>query len=322
MLANGRQITKSPALEFVLWLKPRGLDKLIELATPQNMKDYFTFADSSAMQRLKAERDREAVKAPVEREDMFHFLCTARDPDTGELAFGEAELKSEATLLIVAGSDTTSTTMAGLFFYLTHYPRVYAKLVKEIRQTFSSPEDIVHGPLLASCHYLRACIDEALRVGPPGPSEFERQVLPGGTTINGEFFPQGVVLGIPHWSLFRNERVCPDPNVFRPERWIVSDHEDTLNTPEQVSFLKRSYHPFGKGVGSCLGQKLAMQQLSMTVARTLWRMDVRLAPGEEIGAGRPELGWGRRDPNTYQLDDAYISLRNGPMVQFRERSGL
>jgi hypothetical protein len=53
-------------------------------------------------------------------------------------AYSNAELSAEAHLLIAAGSDKTSTTLGGLFFYLTRYPRVYKKLTMKIQNTFES----------------------------------------------------------------------------------------------------------------------------------------------------------------------------------------
>lgn len=300
----------------------------MERGTPKSIKEYYNFVEHSVATRMEAEQKRETAKVPVERQDMFHFLCTARNPETDERAFTKENLNTEANLLIVAGSDTTANALCAVLFYIVHYPRAYRKLVKEIRETFASPADIVQGPaLLAKCKYLRACIDETLRLAPGGPSELERMVLPGGATIAGEFFPQDVVVGVPHWALGRNEEYFGnDVNAFRPERWIPEEYRETYpdlkQAEEEVSRLKRGVHPFGKGVGDCLGQKIAILQLSMALARTLWRMDVRVAPGEHLGEGKPELGWGRRDRNTYLLRDAYISLREGPILQLRKRNDL
>lgn len=303
----------------MIWLKPRGLDSLLAASTPPNIKHYYEFTADAVKQRLAKERYLEAEKLTVERQDMFHFLCSARDPDTGQHAFDETKLRAEAHLLIIAGSDTSGTTLAGLFFYLIHYPRVLAKLVREIRATFTDADEIVQGPKLNSCVYLRACIEEALRIAPALPDELERKVLPGGATIDGDFFPEGVVLGIPGWSLNHNADVFGDAKTFRPERWIPSSDPDMLNSEEEVARLRHSYAPFGKGVGSCLGQKLAWLQISMAVARTLWKMDVRAAPGEDVGAGKDALGWGRRERNVWQVRDAFLSLRDGPVVQLRWR---
>lgn len=304
----------------MVWWKPRGLDKLLEGVIPQTIKDHYTFVEEVVTKRRKEQRKREIEKTPVEREDMLHFLCSAKNPDTGEPAFDLKELLAEANLLIMAGSDTTSITISSLFFYITHNRRAYLKLVKEVRDTFNDFEDIVHGPrLLADCKYLRACIDETLRLSPAGPSELPREVLPGGTPIEGELYPAGVIVGTPNWAMGRNEEQYGDAYTFRPERWIVSDELESLNAEEDVRRLKRGLHTFLKGPGDCVGQKLAMLQMSIIIARTLWRMDVRLAPGTNVGAGSPELGWGLRDSRQYVLADAYIALHQGPIVQVRAR---
>ena len=90
-------------------------------------------------------------------------------------------------------------------------------------------------------------------------------------------------------------------------------------TADRVAHIKSCFHPFSAGPGNCVGQNLAILEMLLVAARTLCRMDVRLAPGSTLGEGAPEFGWGRRDRNQFQLDDAYVAVRHGPMVQFRKR---
>jgi cytochrome P450 len=306
----------------ILWLKPRGLNTVLEAITPKQVKAYFQFVEECVEKRLELEKKREATGASVERADMFHFLSSAKNPETGEPALNREELLAEANLLIMAGTDTTAVSTSGFFFFITHHPRVYEKVVNEIRTTFKSPDEIVHGPLLSSCTYLRACIDETLRLAPTGPTENPREVLPGGQVIDGDFYPQGTILGAHNWSLGRLDTIYEDAYKYRPERWLISSlpsGEPYANSPENVRSLKRQFTPFLKGNGRCLGENVAILQLSMCLARTLWRMDVRKAPGHTMGEGSPELGWGRSDPNHYMIRDAYITLRDGPMVQFKKR---
>jgi cytochrome P450 len=314
-----KQITRTPLLDAIVWLKPRGLDRLVEATMPQGIKDHYAFLENAVRQRVADEEKRRAQGRPVKREDMLHFLITAQDPDTGKPACGLKELVAEANLLVLAGADTTSVTLCSLLFYITHNERVYLKLVKEIRETFASPEDIVFNPALLNCTYLRACIDETLRLAPAGPSELPRQILPGGMQIEGDFYPEGTIVGTPNWAMGRNEEHYGDACTFRPERWIASSELHSYNPESEVLRLKRGLHTFLKGPGDCAGQKLAVLELCIIVAGTLWRMDVRLAPGTHVGEGRPELGWGRRDPRQYMLKDAYISIRVGPILQFRPR---
>lgn len=81
---------------------------------------------------------------------------------------GDAELRelmlSEGLFFVAAGGDTTAAALGGLFFYITRKTNaeVYRKLADEIRTTFSGADEIHTGPKLSGCHYLRACIDEAM----------------------------------------------------------------------------------------------------------------------------------------------------------------
>lgn len=68
-------------------------------------------------------------------------------------------------------------------------------------------------------------------------------------------------------------------------------------TAENVAQIKSSFHPFSAGPGDCVGQNRAILEMMLVTARTLHRMDVRLAPGSTLGEGAAELGWGRRDKN-------------------------
>lgn len=83
-------------------------------------------------------------------------------------AMGDAELRkllfSEGLFFVAAGGDTTAAALGGLFFYLSREvnAEAYRKLADEIRTTFSSADEIRSGPKLSGCHYLRACIDEAM----------------------------------------------------------------------------------------------------------------------------------------------------------------
>lgn len=242
---------------------------------------------------------------------MFHFLCKATDPVTGAHYSADA-LEGEAAMLIVAGSDITSSVLAGLWFYLSRNEAVYQRLVDEVRRTFKNSEEIVSGPKIASCVYLHACIDEALRIAPAGASEFAREVLPGGTVVDGEFFPAGVVVGCAHWAMGRNEEVFGDPSRFRPERYIPS--ESTGVTVEDVNAIRSCFNPFLVGPFNCVGKNIAMMEMALIVAKTLFRLDLRAVAGENLGAGHAGLGWGRRDERQYQISDAYITVHQGPVL--------
>jgi hypothetical protein len=78
-------------------------------------------------------------------------------------------------MLMVAGSDTTSTALASTTHYLVKNSQSLAEATKEVRNTFKDLNEIVHGPALSSCVYLRTCIDE----GDPPPINWSEKFANG-----------------------------------------------------------------------------------------------------------------------------------------------
>jgi cytochrome P450 len=152
---------------------------------------------------------------------------------------------------------------------------------------------------------------------PTGGAELDRVILPGGQEIEGTFLPEEVHVGCAAWGYLRNEEYFHDPNVYRPERWIVDEKAGV--TAEDVARAQPCFFPFSSGPRNCVGKNLAMLEIMVTIARTLYRVDLRALPGDTLGEGSPELSWGRRNRYMFQLTDAWIGLRNGPMVQFKKR---
>ncbi|KAH8678562.1 benzoate 4-monooxygenase cytochrome P450 [Tricladium varicosporioides] len=309
-------ITRSPFLGLILWLRPRGFDALMAKITPPGIKAYYQFVHDSINKRSSLQEELREKPESQQRHDMFHFLRESKNPDTDAPAYTQEELWAEANMLIIAGADTTAVSLCGIFFYLVHDEIRLKKLTYEIRSTFVSANEIVPGQKLQSCIYLRACIDEGMRLTPAGPSETGREIKAGGAIINGEHYPAGTVVGVAAWAQTRNE-VYRDPLVFRPERWIV----DTANgvTEENISLCRNNFHFFGRGPGSCPGKNMALLEMMLTVAKTLHCLDVRKAAGGTLGEGSPDQQWGQRDRNILQMQDAYISILRGPSVQFRKR---
>jgi cytochrome P450 len=84
------------------------------------------------------------------RKDFFHWLWDAKDPETGK-GYSLSELNAECEVLTIAGSDTTSTVLSALFFYLSRNRNVQNRLAQEISKTFASYDSIRAGSELQSC---------------------------------------------------------------------------------------------------------------------------------------------------------------------------
>ena len=220
------------------------------------------------------------------------------------------------------GSDTTATAISATLFYLIHNSDSLKKLQQEIRPLFKEVEEIRGGAMLNSCIWLRACIEEAMRMSPGVPGLLPRQVLRGGVEIGGQWFPEGIDLGVPHYAIHHNEDHYPDSFTYRPERWIADTGtgEQDENRQQQVAAAKSAFCPFSIGPRGCVGKSLAMKELMVTIARVIWLYDIRFAPGKELhGTGGERKGFGRHRSGEYQLRDMFVAKTEGPTLQFRRR---
>ena len=102
------------------------------------------------------------------------------------------EVCSNSATLIMAGSETTATLMSGLLFHLLKNPPILENLKQEIRSSFESESEMTF-VAEAKLPYLRACIDEALRIYPPVPSSIPRMTQPEGDIISGLAVPGNVI---------------------------------------------------------------------------------------------------------------------------------
>jgi cytochrome P450 len=288
----------------------------MKLITPAEIKFYYNYVEESLVERTKLQKSLQEKPETQQRLDMFHFLISAKDPETDAPAYTKDELWAEANMLIIAGADTTAISMSGVFFYLVRHEIPLRKLAQEIRSAFASADDIIPGPKLQSCVYLKAVIEEAMRLAPTGGSELPRQVRAAGATINGEHYPAGVIVGAAVWAQTRNH-VYGDPYIFRPERWIIDEEHGV--TAESVAELRSNFNHFSRGPYSCPGKNMALLELMLTVAKTVWWFDVQKPEGDTSGEGNQERQWGERDTGILQMRDAYISILEGSSVQFRKR---
>ncbi|ETS78591.1 hypothetical protein PFICI_10653 [Pestalotiopsis fici W106-1] len=175
----------------------------------------------------------------------------------------EQEMTDQARTLIIAGSETTATTLSGLTWYLLRNPECLAKLQHEVRSTFSSFDEIT-GDSTASLKYLHGVIEEGLRMFPAVSTALPR--YSPGAVIDGHYVPAGVIVSNSGYSMTRDSRYWHDPTAFRPERWIDENFQDEL----------RASQPFSTGPRACLGINLAYLELRIILAKVAFTYDLEL----------------------------------------------
>lgn len=252
------------------------------------------------------------------RNDIYSALAIAKDPDTGK-GFSTQEMISESITLVVAGSDTTSTAISSTFFYLADNKHAYDKVTQEVREAFKNKpfgeEGVASGPELSDCAYLRACVDEALRMSPPNGAALTREVMAGGLNIGDHHLPAGTVVSVPVYAIHHDPRYFEEPFSYRPERWVEDDGTGSIKRARSV------FNPFSMGIRGCLGRSLAYHEILTTVATVLYFGDFQFAEGDlgKVGRGSPQAEYGRHRENEYQLCDHLSGQKNGPWLRFTRR---
>ena len=286
-------------LDFALFSKQAG-----------QRKQFIDFCKDKATLRTSSNAD-------FQHKDFFHYMTSSKSGNTGE-QLPLVEVWAECRTLIVAGSDTIATALAATLHYLAHDASIMKKLTDEICSMFDTEEELrFPEPGADRCPYLRACIDEAMRLSPPIAGCLPREVLKGGIMIDGNYICEGTVVGTGIYAIHHNPRYFPRPFEYIPERWIPGSSPDV--TCESIAVARSAFVPFSLGPRGCIGKSLAYGELSTIVARTIWRYHIRLHQGSEPGALHGTAD--RRSSEPYELKDKWQAQRYGPVLEFQPRRG-
>jgi cytochrome P450 len=270
---------------------------------------FFQIGEERLVARQAAEVN--AVKNDTDvRRDIFHYVFHARD-ETG-VSLSQEEMIADASFFLAAGSDGVGIALAAAMYYLLQNPGVLDRLTSELRSSFASEEEI-RLPKLNQLPYLYGVVEEALRLVPCVSSQFPREVLPGGMTVDDHYIPAGTVVGTSAYALHHNEEYYPDSFAFKPERWLGDE--------ESVARAKNAFNTFSVGQYNCIGKNVAYLAIKVVLAKMLWGYDVRVPEDVGLiggGGSGPWKGKMRRK-REYQLADWLVGYREGPIVQFRKR---
>jgi cytochrome P450 len=224
-------------------------------------------------------RMRRAQSDLEDRADILSLLMQARDEQGREMT--DAELRDELVTLLLAGHETTATSVAWARERLVRHPAKLARLTAEI--------DAGEGD-----DYLTAVANETLRVRPVVPIVV--RLLMEDLRVGERMLPAGARVVPSIYLTNRNPRVYDAPTEFRPERFLQE-------APETFSWI-----PFGGGIRRCIGASFAQLEMKLMLAtmlaelrpgvpaRTVWRRGewVRRRAITLVPAGGASVVWERR----------------------------
>lgn len=208
------------------------------------------------------------------------------------------------------------STLSAILFYLLKDPAALNRLETEIRDTFSRSEDIRMGSQMRRCVWLRACIDEGMRMTPAVAGLLPREVLRGGLLIPSMNIdlPAGVNVGVTIYAIHHNSDYVVDPFTYDPARWLQEGHKQDKDDLHAV------FMPFSQGHRACLGKPLVYMELSIAIARLVFEFDMRLSINQHHETFiTKEVRRGKRNVNEYHIQDWFLSNNWGPYAEFKER---
>ena len=185
-------------------------------------------------------RQRRVAPALEARDDVLSQLLQVRDEEGNRLT--DQELRDELVTLLVAGHETTATSLAWCFDLLLRRPELSDRVVESAR-------------------WADAVIREALRLRAPFRIVSRRLLAP--LQVGAYRLPAGVAVGVNVYLTHRRPEVYPDPEAFQPERFI----SPPAPPPPWV--------PFGGGVRRCLGASFATFEMGVVLRTVLGRARLR-----------------------------------------------
>ncbi|XP_043506169.1 cytochrome P450 4C1-like [Polistes fuscatus] len=194
-------------------------------------------------------------------------------------------IQEEVDTFMFEGHDTTAMAIMFALSLFAKHQDVQQRIRDEVNTIMLKDNYNLTIADLQEFSYLDRCIKESLRLYPSVHSIF--RTLTHDLALNNYLVPSGAICAVHIYSVHRNPRFWPDPNVFDPDRFL----------PENVKgHYPYSYIPFSAGPRNCIGQKYAMLELKLIVAHIVRNFylesvdsidDVEIASGLTLNSIKP-----------------------------------
>ncbi|KAF2178846.1 putative P450 monooxygenase [Zopfia rhizophila CBS 207.26] len=191
---------------------------------------------------------------------IFHaFLASGEEVTPGRLL-------GEGQTLVAAGSLTTAHYLKATTYHILHDPPVLKKLKAEVQEAMPNPSVLPPFRDLDRLPYLNAVVNEGFRLSHGVIARLTRVAPDESLKLNDWVIPAGTPVGMSTWLQHLNASLFPNPDDFRPERWLEPDADR----------LKKYLVNFTKGSRVCLGKDLARTKIVYTLCALFRRFDMEL----------------------------------------------
>lgn len=216
-------------------------------------------------------------KAGEDLDDFFTALITdLKSGEPSDLEWGE--IVGEVAAIIDAGADTTAIALTQVMELLIKHPKHLATLRQEVDDTLDDDEDVASYDEIKNLPFLRACLDEAMRLIPPTSAGLPRRTPPEGAQIMGEFIAGNTSVSMPIYTAHHDASIFPSPEEYNPHRWL---------DPVERRRMEPYFIPFSTGGRGCIGRNISYLEQAVVLASVVHGYDFAL-PGPEFELKRFE----------------------------------
>lgn len=214
-----------------------------------------------------------ASRSPDEisdHKDFVSILFQLLDDGKLEMDLTQDNLKAVILDMLVAGTETTSSTLEWAMAELLKKPSVMNKAQEEVR-TVVGKKPKVDVSDINQMEYLKCVVKETLRLHPGAPLLLPRETA-SSVELGGYYIPANTTVLINAWAIQRDPNGWEKPEEFIPERFE--------NSPVDYKGQDFRYIPFGCGRRSCPGTQFGIAGVEYVIANLLYWFDWKLAAGE------------------------------------------
>lgn len=203
-------------------------------------------------------------QAGQEMNDFFSYIFEDKKGKPNMYPIGE--MVAECSIMLNAGSDTTGIALTNVLYWLLKNKSCFFKLRAELDSVLDRDEAVAAYDKVKHLPYLRACLDESLRLTPPNTMSVSRLTPPQGMEIMGHWIPGGTTVHSPPYTMHRDPKVFPEPEVYNPDRWLAANAKD----------LQPYFITFSGGARGCIGRNITYLEQTLALASLVHRYDFEL----------------------------------------------
>jgi len=156
--------------------------------------------------------------------------------------------------------------MNNALFMLLKHPAALSKLRDELATVLDDSDVVVPYDKVKHLPYLRACLDESMRIIPPTTFGLPRRTPPEGAPVLGDYIAGNTSVSMSAYIAHRNAEVFPEPDVYRLERWL----------DEGAKELQPYFITFSVGARGCIGRNISYLEQTVLLSSIVNRYEFSL----------------------------------------------